>query len=197
MSTENKYQDKRSSFFQKFFDSGLPYDQYLKTGELLHRERWHSYAKSFELSDSQQQIISTFKRKLNVLVMSGIWCGDCARQGPMLRSIEVACPLIAMRFLDNKEAPELQEELRMNGAQKVPIVVAMSEDFYELSRFGDRHLSVYRRKARLEFGPACDAGIVLPTQEELAEELGEWVSYFERLQLMLRLAPALRARYGD
>lgn len=75
--------------------------------------------------------------------------------------------------------------------------VVFSEDFYELARFGDRHLSVYRRKAATELGPACETGLVPPSGEALATELAEWCDFFERLQLMLRLAPLLRQRYGD
>jgi len=77
------------------------------------------------------------------------------------------------------------------------VVVALSEDFFELARFGDRHLSVYRRKAEQEFGPACDAGILGPSESELAEELEEWSGFFERAQRMLQLAPMLRRRYND
>jgi hypothetical protein len=115
----------------------------------------------------------------------------------MLAVIEQANPNLTCRFLDNKENPELQEELRINGAMKVPVVAVFSEDFYELERFGDRHLSVYRRKFDNELGPACDAGILPPAQDHLQIELGEWVAFFERLQIMLRLAPALRAKYND
>lgn len=113
----------------------------------------------------------------------------------MLRAIEKESKKINLRFLDNRANPELQKELRINGAERVPVVVTLSEDFFEISRFGERHLSVYRRKAKTELGPACEIG--LGTTGELSEEVAEWVEHFERLQLMLRLAPMLRARYGD
>ncbi len=193
----NTYHDKRSDFFRAFFARALPYEEYLKTGPEKHQARWRNYEKLVELDASEEARIKSFVRKLNVLVVSGIWCGDCARQGPMLRLIELSSPLIQFRYLDNRENPELQEELRVNGAEKVPILVTLSEDFFELSRFGDRHLSVYRRKAARELGVACDPGVVPPEGQELVVELGEWIDYFERVQLMLRLAPLLRARYGD
>jgi hypothetical protein len=76
-------------------------------------------------------------------------------------------------------------------------VVVLSEDFFEIARFGDRHLSVYRRKAKQELGAACDPGLLPPTSDELQTEVEEWVNYFERAYYLLRLAPMLRKRYQD
>ena len=197
------YKDIRSDFFKRYFECAKSYDDYLLESETAHAQRWRDFESKITLQPKQRAIVEAFKRKMPVLVMSGVWCGDCARQGPMLKAIEEASNgLISCRFIDNRANLELQDELRINGAEKVPVVVCFSEDFYEIERFGDRHLSVYRRKMETELGAACDPGIVtgqgseLPGSE-LEVELGEWVSYFERLQLMLRLAPALRRRYND
>lgn len=192
----SKYTDKRSDFFKGYFKIAVPYDAYLATGKPQHGERWRDYEKKIFLGGAEEKRIKKFTRKMPVLIMSGIWCGDCARQGPMLRLIEKANPVFEMRYIDNREHPELQEELRINGAEKVPVIVSFSEDFYEIARFGDRHLSVYMRKLEKELGVACDPGFGAPG-EELAYELKEWVDYFERLQALLRLSPMLRERYGD
>ncbi len=89
------------------------------------------------------------------------------------------------------------DELRICGAKKVPVVVFLTEDFFEVERYGDRTLSVYRRKAERELGPACP--VILGPQDgnEAAVEIQEWLDIFERVQLMLRLSPPLRRRYGD
>jgi thiol-disulfide isomerase/thioredoxin len=192
-----KYWDNRSDFFKKYFELGKDYESYIASGTEDEKAKWEAMAEHISLNSSQQKTVSSFVRELNIVVMSGIWCGDCVRQGPMLRAIEQANDKLSFRYLDNRDHPELQEELRINGAQKVPVVVALSEDFYEMQRFGDRHLSVYRRKAEQEFGAACDAGILPPSAEELEIEMGEWVDFFERIQHMLRMAPALRKRYSD
>lgn len=194
---KGKYWDNRSEFFQKYFEQGQDYQSYVESGTPEQKMKWEEMAKSISLSDTQKSLVSSFKRKLNIVVMSGIWCGDCVRQGPMLRALELANENLTFRYLDNKENPELLEELKINGAQKVPVIVVLSEDFYELQRFGDKHLSIYRQKAEIEFAPSCDAGILPPSSEQLATEIGEWVDFFERIQIMLRLAPALRKRYSD
>ena len=191
------YSDIRSDFFRQYYEQGLPYADYVASGEANQITNVRNYEPLIALTSAQQALLGSYVRQMRVLVLSGLWCGDCTRQVPMLSAIERACPLIAMRYLDSRSHPELHNELRINGALKVPVVVVLSEDFFELSRFGDRHLSVYRRKTIAECGPACETGLVPPSEAALAVEVGEWCDYFERLQLMLRLAPMLRQRYGD
>ena len=130
-------------------------------------------------------------------MLSGAWCGDCVRQGPIFRRIAEAAPTIDLRFVDRDQQPELADLLRINGALKVPVAVWLSEDFYEVQRFGDRTLSVYRAKAGREMGAACATGLVPPAADALAVEIAEWVDMVERVHLILRTAPMLRTRHGD
>jgi hypothetical protein len=149
------------------------------------------------LTDAQRAIAERFKRQLNVIVLSGMWCGDCARQGPMLDLIGSASSVLNIKFIDNQVMPKLRDEVRIHGAARVPVAVFVSEDFFEVGRVGDRQLAAYRRKANTELGAACDAGIVPPSPEELADEVGEWFEHFERVQLLLRVSPFLRRRHND
>ena len=197
MPNVSDYHDKRVDFFKAHFAKALNYQDYLATGEETHRERWNQHYQAIQLSSEQQQLIKGFTRKLNILFMSGIWCGDCVRQGPLMQHIAQANDLIDLRFIDNKENPELAEELRLNGALKVPVAVFVSEDFFELARFGDRHLAVYRNKLSSELGPACASGLAPPEQSVLKQDLQDWLDLTERCQAMLRLAPLLRSRYND
>ena len=191
------YFDKRVDFFREYFAKAAPYEEYLSQGNPTHIKRWRDFEGRLSLNEDLKSRLKGFQRTMPVLVLSGVWCGDCARQGPMLRLIEQSSSLMQFRFIDNRQNPELQDELRINGAAKVPVIVAFSEDFFEVSRFGDRHLSVYQRKAVNELGPACDPGIVPPSSDSLHTELREWIDFFERCQLVLRLSPQLRERYND
>ncbi len=194
---DTKYSDKRSTFFAQWFERGQRYDEYLESAPSNHAQKWRAFESRITLTASDRDLLSAFRRKLNLLVLAGVWCGDCARQGPILHAISQVAPQLQLRFIDNRLNPELAEELRINGAEKVPVVVALSEDFFELQRFGDRHLSVYRSKAAAELGPACDSGLLGPSDHHLETEIREWIEFVERLELLLRLAPALRKRYGD
>lgn len=189
--------DIRSQLWRESFSQGLPYREYVATGTPGQQDKWGAYRERFSLTSAQKKVAAEWKRELNILVLSGMWCGDCARQGPMIDVIAAEVPTFKVRFIDNQANPQLRDELRIHGAARVPVAVSLSEDFFEVGRSGDRQLAAYRRKAETELGAACDAGIVPPSSEELAQELQQWFEHFERLQLLLRVSPFLRRRHND
>jgi len=74
-------------------------------------------------------------------------------------------------------------------------IVILSEDFWEVGRYGDRLLNVYRAKAAREIGRGPRAGVLSP--KALEAEISEWVDIIERAEIMLRLSPPLRRRHND
>jgi thiol-disulfide isomerase/thioredoxin len=199
MTDKPKYYDRRSDFWKGHFESARPYADYLDASPSDKAEKWRSMEEQIPgLTEEQTERLADHHRTLNVLVYSGVWCGDCVRQGPMLREVaDAAGDGVDLRFVERDTSEELQDELRILGALRVPVVVFLTEDFHEIGRFGDRLLTVYRAKAERELGPACSTGLVAPPPDELAAEMGEWVDIFERMLLMARLSPPLRERYGD
>jgi hypothetical protein len=87
--------------------------------------------------------------------------------------------------------------LMINGGHRIPVVVFLSEDWFEVARYGERTLSTYRRLAFEQLGPSCPTGIVSPGEDAVGKVTAEWLAEFERAQLILRLSPRLRAMYGD
>ncbi len=194
---DDKYFDLNMDFHKSKFEKGLNYKAYMDASTDNERARWQAVYDRVLLTDDQKQLLKSFTRKMNVLCMSGAWCGDCVKQGPIFQKIAEASSVIDLRYLDRDSNPDFRDKLRITGAMRVPMVIFLSEDFFECGRFGDRTLSTYRRMAAERIGPACSTGIVPPAEEELAVVTQEWVDMFERAQLMLRLAPMLRERYGD
>lgn len=181
-----------------WFQKGLPYEDYLAThGTDAHRERWQGILERVRVTDEQKQLLQGFVREMNVLVVSGTWCGDCANQGPILHTFAQQNDGINLRFLERDEVPELIQKLKINGGARVPVVIFLSEDFYECARYGERVLAFYRQIAKDQLGPACPTGIVPPGDELMAQATAEWLDEFERVQLMLRLSPRLRERHDD
>jgi hypothetical protein len=88
-------------------------------------------------------------------------------------------------------------ELRINGGNRVPLVIFLSEDDKWCATSGDRTINRYRAMARRRLGPNCPTGIVPPDKEEVDATLADWMNEIERVQLMLRLTPHLRERYQD
>jgi len=192
-----KYFDRRADFFRDHFDKGLAYDAYVATGKEQHRARWREMEPKIALDAGQRARLAALDRRVNLLVLSGTWCGDCVRQVPILRRIEEASPAVTLRILDRDANPELRDELRLSGAAKVPVAVFLNEDFFEVSRYGDRSLAAYRAMARNQLGPACPIGPTPLGEDEIRDGIVEWVNEFERIQLLLRLSPYLRERHGD
>jgi len=197
MTQKSTYYDKRSGFWRRHFDQAIEYEEFLEKEDQSHAERWReTMSRLPDLTPEQVERLKGYSRELNVLVYGGIWCGDCVRQGPMLKKIAgVIGPQMSLRFIDRAASEELQDELRILGALRVPVIVILSEDFWEVGRFGDRLLNVYRAKAAREIGRGPGAGVLSP--KALAAEISEWVDIFERMQIMLRLSPPLRQRHGD
>jgi len=198
VSASNDIHDKRSEFWGGQFSRAHDYAGYLAASDDEKARRWVELSEKLPaLSAEQVARLTGGSRQLNVLVLSGVWCGDCVRQGPMLARIAEACgERVTLRLIERGE-DELAEELRILGGARVPVVVFLSEDFFEVGRFGDRLLSAYRAKARRETGPACAVGHVPPPADELAAEMADWVDVFERMLLMVQLSAFLRARHGD
>lgn len=102
-----------------------------------------------------------------------------------------------MRFIDRDVRPDLRDLLAINGGHRVPVVVFLSEDWFEVSRYGERTLSTYRRLAAEQLGATCPTGLIPPATELLAASTAEWLTEFERAQLILRLSPRLRSKHDD
>jgi thiol-disulfide isomerase/thioredoxin len=180
------------------FASALPYDRYVQTGSDEQQRRWSRVYEAARLSDTQKQLVAGFAREMKVLIFSGIWCGDCAEQCPLIQRIaEANSANIDLRFTERPREGELIPELRINGGNRVPVAVFLSEDNEWCATAGDRTINRYRALALRKLGPLCPTGIVAPDKEELEATLGDWLNEVERVQLMLRLTPRLREKYRD
>jgi thiol-disulfide isomerase/thioredoxin len=185
-----------ASQLQEWFTRAKSYDAYLAStpGKAT---AWRENDTKSVLTTKQQSLLGTFGREMKVLVLSGIWCGDCSSQGPMLASIASASPKIDLRWLDRDEAIELSDKLTINAGNRVPTVLFMAEDFEPVSILGDRTLTRYRAIAARQLGASCEIPSAQVPQDEFDETLQEWLNEFERVQLLLRLSTRLRQKHGD
>ena len=197
MANVSGYYDKRSDFWKRHFGIALDFNSFINIGKPEEITLWRERAeRTPELTNEQKTRLQNYNRELNILVYAGTWCGDCSRQAPMLKKLsEAAGNKVNLRFIERETSKELQDELRVVGGLRVPIVVFLTEDFWEVGRFGERLLHIYRSKAAREIGRGIDEGVLSP--RALENEMLEWVDIFERMLLMVRLSPPLRKRHGD
>ncbi|MDA0658470.1 MAG: thioredoxin family protein [Planctomycetota bacterium] len=190
----------RENAMSLFFgwDLGLSYDRFLEaSGNPVHARRWEVVFDETVLEPEQTTLLGSFTRKMQVLCLAGVWCGDCVEQCPIFRRFAEATAAIDLRFLDRDANPEFRNALSICGGNRIPVVVIFNEDGQEVARFGDRTLARYRHLARAQTGAACPTGVVAPPQDLQRVVVKEWLDVFERAQLLLRLSPRLRERYGD
>jgi thiol-disulfide isomerase/thioredoxin len=184
--------------FAAQFAAGLAYADFLKThGTEEHRRRWADLHARVQLTPEQQSLIASFKREMKVLCLAGAWCGDCVNQCPIFDHFAAVNERIVVRYFDPDTHPELAAELKVCGGARVPVIVFLSEDAFEVGRYGDRTLSKYRKLAADQFGPACPTGLVPPEPKLLASVTQDWLDEFERAQLILRTSARLRQKHGD
>jgi hypothetical protein len=177
--------------------AGLRWEEYLATAP-EKAAAWRRVHAQVELDERQRRLLSLFTRRMPVLCVSGIWCGDCAQQGPMLQRIAEGSPCIDLRFVDRDEHPALARAIMINGGARVPVVLFMAEDHAPISVMGDRTITRYRAlAARALDGPSCPRpGAPLPS-DELRTTLQDWLDEFERVHLLLRLSGRLREIHHD
>ena len=174
------------------------YEDFLERyGTEDQRRRWAAVDALVHLTPAQRQVVEGFGRDMHVFCLAGAWCGDCVNQGPILRQIAAASPRVHLYFGDREADPAVRDALAINGGSRVPIAVFLSEDWQVCAVQGDRVVAFYRQMAADRLGPSCPTGILPPGPALLAEAMEQWVTEFERVQLMLRLTGRLRERHGD
>ncbi len=184
--------------WSQIFAESLPYAAFLdKYAQPQHRPRWDSMHARIRLTDAQKELLGGFKRRMPVVVLNGAWCGDCINQCPIFDHFATVTPTIELRFLDRDAREDVKSHLMVNGGARVPVVVFLSEDMQEVSRYGDRTISRYRQLAAEQLGPMCPTGIVPPSDDATAAVVSDWLAEFERVQLLLRISPRLRERHND
>ncbi len=186
----------RANQLQQAFETALDWEGYLAT-DPDRASGWRDLHRQISLTPAQQELIAGFTRTVNILVISGIWCGDCVRQGPMIQAIGDASPCLHPRYLDRDTMPELMDELSINGGKRVPVMIFMAEDFEPVSVAGDRTLKYYRHLAAARLGASCPVPGAKTDADLLADTTQDWLDEVERVHLLLRLSGRLRQRHGD
>jgi thiol-disulfide isomerase/thioredoxin len=179
------------------FPLGLSYADFLaRYANEGQKQRWEGVHRAVALTPAQRQLLESFQRAMEVLCLAGAWCGDCVNQCPIFEHFAAAAPSLRVRYLDRDDHSDVQQELRINGGNRVPVVVFFSEDGFEVARYGERTLAKYRQMIREQIGVSCPTGLAAGGGL-LAEVVQDWLNEFERVQWLLRLSARLRQVHGD
>ena len=105
------YVDIRRELWRESFSRAVPYEEYLAASDQAHASKWRALEDKIAVPDDRVDVIGGFSRKMNVLVYSGVWCGDCVRQGPILAEIARNSDRIDLRFREREDGCRIGEEL--------------------------------------------------------------------------------------
>ena len=193
--------------FKAAFNDAVPYAQLLDSfATAEQRLRWQNIYDSAVLTADQKSLLQSFRRKMHVLCLTGVWCGDCVNACPIFQRIAEAAEVIDLRFVHrgqkfdptaNDAGTALANELSICGGPRVPVLVFLSQDWFECERFGERTLATYRNKVAAMHGAACSTGLFGPPAGLLQANIAEWLTHFERVQLMLQTSPRLMKLNGE
>ncbi|HRK31625.1 MAG TPA: thioredoxin family protein [Tepidisphaeraceae bacterium] len=187
-----------SEIFRQKFEAGMSLAEHVSTAKPAQVDRWRAMIAKACISAPQRALVESFTRKMNLLIVSGNWCGDCIEQLPLIQAIVDANPSrLALRIVDRDAHADFSARFTINGGARGPVVLFLGEDFEWCATAGDRTLSRYRRIAEKQIGASCSLGAIVPPDDELAAATADWLNEIERVQLMLRLSPRLRQKYGD
>lgn len=197
-----------SAAYRAAFQSAAPYPAYLDTAQPHERPNWTSFASRVSLTEAQKSLIRGFARRVNVLVISGTWCGDCVQQVPILDAIARVHPApvndptarkpgVDLRIVDRDRHADFTRHFSICGGGRVPVAIFLNEEFDFVALAGDRTLARYRRMAEARLGASCPLPGAPVAEDEVAAATAEWLDYCERVALLLRLSTKLRAFHGD
>ncbi len=190
------------AYLESKHQAGHRYADYVATAKPDKQAAWQKIYDQVMLSEDQQRLLGEFCRDMKVIVVSGTWCGDCVRQGPLIQIIAEAVGVqkggkVDLKWVDRDEHLDLQEQVKVCGGNRVPIVIFAAEDFELVGYAGDKLLRRYRIAAAQALGANCPLPGAPVPQEELDAELQDWIDEFERVHLLLRLSGRLRKKHGD
>jgi thiol-disulfide isomerase/thioredoxin len=179
------------------FSQAVDYPTYIKNAQSHEQTNWNTFHSRIKLSESQRALLASFTRQVNILCISGSWCGDCVQQVPFLDHLARATPKITFRLLERDDHAGFASNFKICSGDRVPVVMLMNEDFDFCALLGDRTLARYRSLAQRQLGGACPLPGAPVPPDEVAAQLQDWLNDIERIQLMLRLSTKLRNRHGD
>src|SRR5437762_3221283 len=101
----------KPDFLSQKFSQALAYASYVATGTDEQQRRWKQVYDAAKLTEPQRNLLAGFVRDMKILVISGIWCGDCVQQCPLMARIAEGNPSkIDLRLLDRDQHKDLSQQ---------------------------------------------------------------------------------------
>ncbi len=136
----------------------------------LNESRQRKWLKIGKLNEATEQVVTSLKRKINILVITEAWCGDSGQNLPFIHLIADANPdKIELRVVLRDEDTSIIDQFLTNGGRAIPKAVIFDAESNEI-------LSVWgpRPQPALSILENYKANQDSMTKEEFQTELHTW-----------------------
>lgn len=197
----------RTFLFDKYIRKALSYDAYVslvkdllsensttginQTEDLvaytkLNVQRMERLQKTVVISDDLQKAVQQIATPQTWLAITEGWCGDAAQNLPLFNALAKLNHNITFKLVLRDENLDLMEHYKTNGANAIPIVIAISCDNKQLWQWGPRPAEAQKIIIDLK---KIHNGIT----EEVKTGLHTWYAKNKTIQLQHELLGLLKA----
>ncbi|MFX0172526.1 MAG: thioredoxin family protein [Candidatus Hodarchaeota archaeon] len=134
-------------FTENFFLTGRSFNEFLENATEDEKGRYQKYYDRSEKKFSPEDYKIDLEHPINLLVVGTTWCWDSQTHIPIIVRIAENNPKINLRIFNKDQYPFLISKI--NGGEKVPQVLVLTQDFYYLDRWVERSTLAYQLVAEL------------------------------------------------
>jgi hypothetical protein len=143
---------------KSIWEAGQPYEAWLAASEENKRAEMERIYKQVPLSSDDAAFLKAVSRPVHILCLAEDWCGDVRRNVPvMARLCAENSTLLRARYVDKESRPDLMVRYLTNGAEAIPIIVFLNENFVEVGHWGPRPEACKKFMARGKAAGKIDA----------------------------------------
>ncbi|WP_375238383.1 thioredoxin family protein [Aurantibacter sp.] len=119
-------------------NSGNEKTEALADYTMLNDRRMKRWDKTIKISESTQQYLTNYTKKITFLVITESWCGDAAHVIPVLNKITNSNPNLDLKLVFRDENDALMDNFLTNGGRAIAKLIALDEQNKVLFTFGPR-----------------------------------------------------------
>jgi len=139
MMTYPEYRALVESLVKEGKSTGDTQSEVLTQYSLLNNKRMQRLDKKGALSDSVIEIIKTYNKPVEWIVLTESWCGDAAQVLPYVHKIASLNENIDLKIALRDEHLDLMDEHLTNGGRSIPKLIMIDKETKEvLNTFGPR-----------------------------------------------------------
>jgi len=170
------------------WDAAIKYNKFL-TKAREHIEIMKARYSDLQLTEKDLDTLGNLQNEIRILVIGTDRCSDSSGVIPILARMEAAAPKVELRILDSDANARYNQQFKVNGKRKTPVVLFLNNELQELCRWVERPNAAYKVVNEATIHSAEDRMKVLMklySDPEIQRQcLNEFISLLFRADLIL------------